>query len=214
MAQRLMMFMLPFAVVLVSWLAAVVSVQLVPVSGARLVTVACYYAAIGASVVLVRRAVPEARRAPFLYSGRRASGRRVVLAIVLPAVPVLLFLLLKLAPVSPTVVVAAVVFAAVNASFEETFWRGVMAHLPASDRVRILYPAAVFGLAHWCNVGVLMPLSTRSVVLMVGSAFLLGVLWMWFYLRERSLLYPIASHFATDVFAVLALAMSMSSRMP
>jgi len=80
-------------------------------------------------------------------------------------------------------------------------------HLPGPDWIRILYPAAVFSFMHWFNVVPYVPLMPRHVVIMVVSTFALGVVWMWFQLRERSLVFPIASHFAIDAFALPAMAM-------
>jgi len=49
--------------------------------------------------------------------------------------------------------------------------------------------------------------AAMGATLVVVSTFTLGVVWMWFQLRERSLVFPIASHAAIDAFALLAMAM-------
>ncbi len=210
MVRRLTMFLLPVVLVGVSRLGAEASKRLFPTQVGLAVALAVYYAAILAAVPWVRRATPEGRL--FFLSGARPAAWRVGLCVVLPALPLLVFLLGRLAPVSPAVVGGIVFFAALNASLEEVFWRGVMARLAASDAVRILYPAAIFSLAHWFNMGTYLPLSPRTMAVMVLSTFTLGVLWMWFYLRERGLLWVISSHFAIDLFALLAFAMSAPRR--
>jgi membrane protease YdiL (CAAX protease family) len=207
-----MMYLLPLVLVGVSRLGAEGVFRLLPARAAIPATLPIYYIAIALSLLWVRKAVPGAQGAPSLYSGRRPSARRVILAVVLPALPLAVFFSLKLAPVAPAAVAVVLVFSAVNACFEETFWRGLMVHLPAPDWVRILYPAAVFSFMHWFNMAPYIPLSAKTYVVMVLSTFALAVVWMWFQLRERSLIYPIASHFAIDAFALLSLAMQAHAR--
>jgi membrane protease YdiL (CAAX protease family) len=213
MNPRTMMFVLPLVVLGLSRLGAEVSFRLLPMRGALVGGLAAYYVAIAASALWVRRKVPGARHAPALRSGRRPSARRVLVAIVLPALPLAVFFSLHVAPVAPAIAAAVIVFAAVNACFEETFWRGLMAHLPAPDWIRILYPAALFSFMHWFNMAPYLPLGAGTFAVLVTSTFALGVVWMWFQLREGSLLYPIASHFAIDAFALLALVMSIQPRL-
>ncbi len=48
----------------------------------------------------------------------------------------------------------------------------------------------------------------RVLIPVLITTFIMGIAWMWFYLRERSLGYTIASHFVVDVFN-LSVAMFM-----
>jgi len=212
MAQRAMMFLLPFVLIGLSRLGTETSLRLFSLRGALIAAPAVYYALIAVSVRLVRRLVPGAGSALSLYSGRRPAAWRVALAIALPALPLFIFFIRSLAPIAPAAVAGVIVFALVNGTLEETFWRGVMAHLPARDWVRIVYPAAVFSFMHWFNFLVYVPLAPVRAQVLLVSTFLLGCLWMWFYLRERSLVFPIASHVAIDAFAVLSAAMSFHRR--
>ncbi len=212
MDQRVKMFLLPLVLLGLTRLGTDVSIRLLPPRVAGVAALAVYYVAIAASVLWVRRAIPGAQGGLSLYSGTPPSARRVVLAVVLPVLPLCGFFVLHLGPVPPTVLGAIVAFAVINASFEEVFWRGVMAHLPAPDRIRILYSAALFALGHWLIMGAYMPMRPRILMAMVISTFSLGVVWMWFYLRERSLAFTIASHLAIDVFSLLAVAMRFHSR--
>jgi membrane protease YdiL (CAAX protease family) len=213
MGQRVMMFALPLALVVVGRLGVEGAFHLLRRPAAATVGLAVYYVAIAASVLLVRKVVAGAQRAPSLYSGRRPAAWRVILAVVVPALPVGVLFVVRLAPVAPAIVAAILAFSAINACFEETFWRGLMAHLPAPDWIRILYPAAAFAFMHWFNMAPYVPLTAGTYVVMVASTFALGIVWMWFQLRERSLLFPIASHFAIDAFALLALAMQAQKRL-
>ncbi len=207
MDESVKMFLLPLVVVGVGRLGAVVAHRVLPMQPAMAATLAVYYALIALSVLWVRRAVPGAQRAPSFSSGRWPAAWRVLVAVVLPALPLAVFFLRNLGPVAPAAAAGVIVFSAFSATCEETFWRGLMVHLPGSDWVRILYPAAVFSFMHWFNVVPYVPLIPKHVVIMVVSTFALGVVWMWFQVRERSLVFPIASHFAIDAFALLAMAM-------
>ena len=211
MDQRLMMFLLPLVVVGVGRLGAVAAHRVLPMQPAMAATLAVYYGLIAASVLWVRRTVPGAQSAPSFYSGRRPRGWRVVVGVVLPALPLAVFFLRNLGPVAPAVAAGVLFFAAFSATCEETFWRGLMFHLPGPDWIRIVYPAAVFSFMHWFNVVPYVRLIPRHVVIMVVSTFALGVVWMWFQLRERSLVFPIASHAAIDAFALLAMAMQQQA---
>lgn len=209
MDQRVTMFLLPFALLGLTRIGAEVSGRFLPMRVALVTALAVYYIAISAAVFWGSRAIPGALS---FYSGIRPSARRVALGIVLPALPLCGFFIFNLAPVSLAILAVIVAFAVTNAGFEELFWRGLMAQLPTSDRVRILYSSALFALGHWFVMGAYMPLRPRILIVMVLSTFSLGVVWMWFYLRERSLAYTIASHFAIDVFSLLGVAMHVRPR--
>jgi membrane protease YdiL (CAAX protease family) len=207
MGQRVTVLLLPFVVLGLTRLGAEVSSRLFPMRVGVIVALAVYYAAIAASVLWVRQMIPAAKCGLSFFPGTRPSARRLAVGVVLPALPLCGLVGLKTAPLPPAVLGAIVCFAVINASFEEVFWRGLMAQLPAPDRARILYSAALFALGHWLIMGAYMPMNPRILVAMVVSTFTLGVVWMWFYLRERSLAYTIASHLAVDVLSLLAVAM-------
>lgn len=211
MDQRVAMFLLPLLAVFAGHLGAGVLVRFVPVDLAPAAGLPAYYLTIAASVLWVRKAVPGAHRAPSFYL-RRPAAWRVVVAGVLPALPLAVFFLLNLGPLAPAVAAGVLLFSAFNATCEETFWRGLMVHLSGPDWVRILYPAAVFSFMHWFNVAPTMQLTPGSALTMIVATFALAVVWMWFYLREQSLIFPIASHFAIDGFALLAVVMTHHPR--
>jgi hypothetical protein len=87
MDEPVMMFLLPLVVVGVGRLGAVVAHRLLPMQPAMAATLAVYYLLIAASVLWVRRAVRGAQHAPSFYSGRRPPAWRVLVAVVLPALP-------------------------------------------------------------------------------------------------------------------------------
>ena len=129
----------------------------------------------------------------------RPPTRSIVVGVVLPALLPLGFFILNVALVPVPILAAIIVFAAVNSYFEEVFWRGLMAHLPASDRVRIFYSGLLFAFNHWWFLGAYWLSKPRVLIPVMITTFLMGLAWMWFYLRELSLAYTIASHFVVDV---------------
>ena len=147
------MFLLPFAVLGLSRLGAEVSVRLLPMRIAWIPALLVYYLAIGGAVLWVRRAIPGARGGLTYFSGSRPGARSLVLGVLLPAALPLGFFALNVALVPLTLLGAIVVFAVANSYFEEVFWRGLMAYLPASDRVRILYSSLLFAFSHWFFTG-------------------------------------------------------------
>jgi membrane protease YdiL (CAAX protease family) len=199
MNHRVAMFLLPFVVLGLARLGAEVSVRLVPMRSAWVPALFVYYLAIEGAVLWVRSAIPEARLGLSYYSGTRPAARSVALGVLLPALLPLGFFVLNVALVPYAVLGAIVVFAIANSYFEEVFWRGVMAYLPASDRVRIFYSGFLFAFSHWFFTGAYWLSNPRVLIPVVMTTFVMGVAWMWFYLRERSLAYTIASHLVVDV---------------
>lgn len=199
-AMRVAMFVMPLVVLGVSRLGAEVSVRVLPMRYAWIPALLVYYMMIELAVVWVRKRIPGSQ--PSLlhyYAGTRPARRSMALGIVGPALLPLGFFVLNVTLVPAAVLAAVISFAMVNAYFEEVFWRGLMAHLPASDRVRILYSGLLFAFSHWFFLGAYWLSNPRVLTPVVITTFLMGVAWMWFYLRERSPAYVIASHMAVDV---------------
>ncbi len=212
MTPRITMLLLPLVVLGLSRLGADVSVRLLPMHFAWIPAFVVYYIAIEASVFWVRRTVPGASAGPSFSAGARPGTRHLVFGVILPGLLPLGFFVLNVSLVPPVILGAILVFAGINSYFEEVFWRGLMAHLPASDRVRILYSGGLFAFSHWFFTGAYWLSRPRVLIPVVITTFVMGVAWMWFYLRERSLLYTIASHFVVDVLN-LSVAMFMGLRL-
>lgn len=119
--------------------------------------------------------------------------------VILPALLPLGFFVLNVTLVPLAVLGAIIVFAIVNSYFEEVFWRGLMVYLPASDWVRILYSGTLFAFSHWFFMGAYWLSNPRVLIPVLITTFVMGIAWMWFYLRERSLAYTIASHLVVDI---------------
>jgi len=89
-------------------------------------------------------------------------------------------------------------FALINPIFEESFWRGLLYHLPFGNTFKILYSAAGFAFSHyffwfyWLDL----PHMLSATVI---STFIMGVLWMYFLVRHKNHFYGYWSHVVVDI---------------
>lgn len=91
-----------------------------------------------------------------------------------------------------------ILFALINAPFEEFYWRGILLLIPGSNIFRILFSAGLFSFSHYF----FWDYWYKSPIIMIPtliSTFLMGILRMHFMNQRRNLLYPILSHIVVDV---------------
>lgn len=123
----------------------------------------------------------------------------ILAGVIFPALIPLNVFLLKISLVPFEYVIYILIFSVINPVFEESFWRGLLAHIPFNRVFIILYSAILFGFSHylfwhfWFNI----PIVT---VVTVISTTVMGIMWMWFYQKNRNIIYLIISHFFVDVF--------------
>lgn len=101
-------------------------------------------------------------------------------------------------------IIAWLLFALVNGTLEEVFWRGLLlgaAH-SWSPWAAVLTISALFAINHPATFG---PVSAplRHPVTVVG-ALTMGIAWSWVYLSTGSLIWPIAGHILTNLGAMAA----------
>ena len=90
------------------------------------------------------------------------------------------------------------IFALINAPFEELYWRGILAFLPGSNAFRNVFTAGLFSFSHFLFWGYWY----KSPIIMIPtvvSTFLMGLLWMHFMNKKKNLLYPVLSHILVDI---------------
>ncbi|MBO0935953.1 CPBP family intramembrane metalloprotease [Fibrella sp. HMF5335] len=188
---------LPFVVLLLTRLGIELSVHLLPMRWAWLPAFGLYYATTSASILFANRywGIPiglMSRLSP------RPSWSLLV-SVVIPALLPLGVFVFNIKAVSLPMLGGIGLFALINPWFEESFWRGLLTHLPLSRWGRILLSAALFSFSHYFLWGAYW-LSARPVLVATCvTTFLMGVCWMWFYLRDGRLVYPILSHLVVDV---------------
>lgn len=92
------------------------------------------------------------------------------------------------------------VFAAINPFFEESFWRGMFVNLPISGILRQFLSGALFSFSHYFLWGAYWLANPRVLIPTCITTFIMGWCWMWFYQKDRRLIYPIMSHIIVDIF--------------
>jgi membrane protease YdiL (CAAX protease family) len=130
----------------------------------------------------------------------KPGARYLIWGLIVPALlPIGVFALnIKAVPFS--FVVFILVFSSINPYFEEKFWRGLLHHLPTNNKTKFLYSSALFSFSHYFLWGAYWLADSRKWVPSVITTFVMGMLWMWFFDKQKNLLYPMISHFFVDVF--------------
>lgn len=92
-----------------------------------------------------------------------------------------------------------IIFAFINAFFEEGYWRGILALLPGNNSFRTLYSAILFSFSHLFFWGYWF--KTPIIIIPTAVAtFIMGVLWMHFMNKRKNLFYVYLSHILVDIF--------------
>lgn len=182
------------AVLIVSRVAADLFVVRMPLAVAWVPALLVYYTAIAATARILGG--PAARN-------QRPHGSlawpHITFGVVLPACLPAGFFVRNVAAVPWTVLVVIPVFAVINAWFEERFWRGVLAQAPLPIWGRIAASGVLFAFSHWFVTGAHWFAEPRVLWSVVGTTFVMGLMWMWFYLRAGRLHWVVASHACVDV---------------
>ena len=138
------------------------------------------------------------RRTPRL---RALTGWMVAALLAVPPIVGFLFVFPTLFPTSgERIIFAVAVYAIVNGTLEEVFWRGLFARAFAHDAVRgFVYPAVMFAL--WQLVPLSLyptwrPIDTLAVF---GAGLFLGMLYGWLAWRTGTIRWTVLSHVLTNL---------------
>ncbi len=93
-----------------------------------------------------------------------------------------------------------IVFAAINPFFEEAFWRGLLINLPVNSIKKQLLSGLLFSFSHYFLWGSYWLANPRVLIPTCITTFIMGWCWMWFYQKDKRLIYPILSHMTVDFF--------------
>lgn len=138
--------------------------------------------------------------------------RYLVFGVVLPAIIPLGVFISNYKAVPWSSYAYILVFASINPFFEEAFWRGLFINLSVSSWKRQLLSGLLFSFSHYFLWGAYWLSNPRVLIPTCITTFIMGWCWMWFYQRDRRLLYPILSHVAVDVLN-LSIAVFMGLRL-
>lgn len=127
--------------------------------------------------------------------------KRFIFGIVIPALLPLGFFVLNINRVPVSFFALILVFAILNPFFEESFWRGLLSHIPANNKTIIFYSAFLFGFSHYFLWGAYWFADPPRIWIASSvTTFIMGSFWMWFFLKEKKFSYLLISHFLVDVF--------------
>jgi membrane protease YdiL (CAAX protease family) len=200
MNSKFVFFLMPIAVLLCTRLGIEISVILLPMRYAWIPSFLVYYLCIIVCIVYVSKKynITLGRGCYSLYPVPRA--RYMFWGVIIPALLPLVVFILNIRAVPVSFIFYILLFSCINPYFEETFWRGLLYHMPAGTRTKILYSSFLFSFSHYFLWGAYWLAEPKKWIAAVVAAFIMGILWMWFFDKQKNLLYPIISHFFVDVF--------------
>jgi membrane protease YdiL (CAAX protease family) len=136
-----------------------------------------------------------------LYA-RPKTALNLALAI-LPVVPVFFAAFLPvMASLSPRILLLATLFAILNGSAEELFWRGAfIRHFPQDARYAILYPLVLFTAWHIALALIKGAHYQGGALALIGGAGIMGLLWGVLAWRTKSIFLSTLSHIGVNMMA-------------
>jgi len=194
------LLLMPVFVLLFTRAGIEIIVKLLPLRYSWIPSVFLYYVSIELCLWYARRKLSITVDYGSLLRRPFPKLRFLVPGIVLPALIPLWLFVLNVKAVPPVFLIYIVLWAFVNPFFEEAFWRGLLDKIPSSGSFRILFSSFLFCLSHYFLWGSHWLLPPPKWIAAVVSTFIMGILWMWFYQRQKNLAYPIISHMLVDIF--------------
>lgn len=195
------LFVIPILVILITRVGIEVFNLIFPLNYSWIPSFIVYYLSIELSILLCKKYLLINSKNYSLTLKPFPQMKRFVLGIIFPALLPLGFFILNVDRIPASFFVLIFIFAILNPFFEESFWRGLLSNLPASNKTTILYTAFLFGFTHyflWGSYWFANP--ARIWIASSITTFIMGIFWMWFYQKEKKLAYIIISHFFVDVF--------------
>lgn len=133
------------------------------------------------------------------------SSKKVIwyLMALMPCIATFFIVFKNFAPVAEfQVLVIALVYAIINGTIEELFWRGIFNNI-FNDNIFLayIYPTIFFGIWHislYFSKGMVYQGGFLSLV---GGAFFMGLLWGWVSYKTKSIKIVTIAHIITNFFA-------------
>ncbi|MFZ1081610.1 MAG: CPBP family intramembrane glutamic endopeptidase [Candidatus Kryptoniota bacterium] len=197
---KVSLILMPLFVLLFGRLGIELNVRLFPLRYSWIPSIIFYYMMIGLCLIFARSKLNIKIVSGSFFTRTIPKPHYLLIGIILPILPTLALFILNLKAVPPIFLVYIFIFAAINPFFEEFFWRGLLNNIPASRVFRIFYSSSLFAASHYFLWGSHWLLPAPKWIAAVISTFIMGILWMWFYQKQKNLFYPILSHVLVDVF--------------
>ena len=191
---------MPLFVILFTRAGIEICVTLLPLRYSWIPSFLFYFVSIELCLLYARHNLKINVRFGSISKGSSPKMKFLLIGILLPALIPLPMFILNVKAVPAIFLVYISLFAVVNPFFEESFWRGLLNNIPFGNGFKILYSSLLFCSTHYFLWGSFWLLPEPKWIAAVISTFVMGILWMWFYQRQRNLIYPIISHALVDVF--------------
>lgn len=136
----------------------------------------------------------------------RISKAYYLLAFI-PCIATFFVVFKEFAPVAGFQVLSiALLYALINGTFEEMFWRGVFNKV-FNDNIFLayIYPSVFFGIWHIALLLAKGMVYQGGFASLVGGSLLMGLLWGWVAYKTRSIKVVTAAHIITNFFAFTGL---------
>jgi len=133
---------------------------------------------------------------------KTANALNLALAILPVALVFFAAFLPVTASLSPRILLLATLFAIINGSAEELFWRGAfIRHFPQDARYAIIYPLVLFAAWHIALALIKGAQYQGGAVVLVGGAAIMGLLWGVLAWRTKSIYLSTLSHIGVNMMA-------------
>lgn len=126
---------------------------------------------------------------------------------IIPCIATFFVVFKKVAPLAGLqVLTIALVFALINGTFEEMFWRGTFNKAFGNNIIlAYIYPTIFFGIWHIALYLAKGMVYQGGFASLVGGSFFMGLLWGWVVYKTKSVRIATAAHIVTNFFAFTGL---------
>ncbi|WP_428539543.1 CPBP family intramembrane glutamic endopeptidase [Profundibacter sp.] len=103
---------------------------------------------------------------------------------------------------SPRILLLATLFAIINGTAEELFWRGAfIQHFPQNARYAVIYPLVLFTAWHIALALIKGVHYQGGALALIGGAAIMGLLWSVLAWRTKSIYLSTLSHIGVNMMA-------------
>lgn len=195
----LFIFLSPFLILLFTKLATIWSINFFPLMYSWIFPFFIYYVCISIAVLIYCKSNRTSIKAFFPGNFKPIPNFRLLfLTIIIPALLPAFVFITQIKNVSLILLMYTILFAIINPFFEELYWRSFLSKLSENRVFVLIFSAFLFSFSHYFLWGFWFS-SPLILFPTLGSTFIMGILWMIFYQRQKNFLYLYISHFIVDI---------------
>ena len=195
----LYIFLSPVVILLLTKLATIWSINFFPSMYSWIFPFFIYYVCISLAVFIYCKLHRVSIKAFVPINFKSLPNYRLLFfTILIPAILPAFVFVTQIKNVSLILLNYTMLFAIINPFFEELYWRSFLSRLSENKVFVITFSAFLFSFSHYFLWGFWF---SNPLILFptLGSTFIMGVLWMIFYQRQKNFLYLYISHFIVDI---------------